>query len=297
MKNGHDVNGLTLVLSSEPLVRSGVTGKGRPWCVLEVSAREYGSASSSFYRLALWGSEEHNRALAPLLRPRMRVTVCGRAAKQDFTGRDGKERHVTRIEVRSAGLLLIQPGLRQFEVESASLPPSAPGAFELLNDSSTDKVPGPEQRNGMTVTLLRAVAQHGVTVPSEGPLAGSSCRALKLYASGPDGFYVLHTLQPAVTAGLIMQRLKPGTQLAVSGETRFTGLSAADGKTPLYDLSLTSFGLDLMQKGLKGIDFQVHPLQEGIPVSFKGSPDEWYYGRGTAVHPGAEQQVSGGMER
>lgn len=287
--SGHDVNGLHLMLTSQPLMRSGVTEQGRPWCVLEVSARVPGS-TAPLYRLALWGSEEHNRALAALLRPRMRLTVCGKASEKTFTGRDGKERSVTRLEARSAALEPVQPGLRSLEADCAP-PEPVPGAFELASDGKTEAEP--EARYGMTVTLLRAVAQPHVTVSSDGPFAGSSCRELKLYAQGPKALYVLHTLQPVPNVNLIMQRLKPGMQLAVSGQVRLAGLSASDGKTPVYDMQPESFGPDLRQPGLKAVDFEVHPMQEGIPADFKGSPSDWYYGRGSA----APLKVSGEMER
>ena len=232
--SGHDVNGLHLMLTSEPAVRCGVTDKGRPWSVLEISAREHGAApSSSLYRLALWGSEEHNRALAAQLRPGMRLTVCGKASEKTFTGRDGRERSVTRLEVRSAALEPVQPGLRGLEADCAP-PETVPEAFALAPDSRTEAEP--EARYGMTVTLLRAVTQPRVTVPSEGPFAGSSCRELKMYAQGPHAFYVLHTLQPVPNVNLIMQRLKPGMQLAVSGPVRKAGISASDGKTPVFDM-------------------------------------------------------------
>ena len=296
--SGHDVNGLGLMLTSEPLVRSGVTEQGRPWCVLEVSARAHGSPSS-LYRLALWGNEEHNRALAPLLRPRMRLTVCGKVSEKTFTGRDGRERRVTRIDVKSAALEPVQPGLCGLEADCIQ-PETAPRAFELAPEGREKAEP--EARSGMTVTLVRAVAHPRVTVPSAGPLAGISCRELKLYAQGPKALYVLHSLQPVTDANLIMQRLRPGMELAVSGQARQTGISAADGRTPVYDMQPDYFGPELRQKGLRAIDFQVHPMQEGIPADFKGSSADWYYARGEGAlyrdrADRTPKQDQGGMER
>lgn len=287
------VNDLRLIVVGAPRIRNGIVKRGfragQAYSVVEFKAFQknfrrnsdgviQGQDPATFFKLAVWGSGSDSCALAQKLCPRMQVTVSGVQIQSTFVGKDGLQHVANRINVESVGVDVPQIGLNTFDFDHNSVPQDFSLAAEIFNNSTILHAAGCQ--------ALNDAEQHAIklrVLTAKALENGVQLTACSLERENEPDFYSLNVPMPKANAQAVVARLQPGMAIRVSGHFQTSAFCCAqEQKFALFEGRVSNVSVDLQQAELKGIDFEVNPRVYGIPIDFKGDPEDFFYGRCSA---------------
>lgn len=284
-----------LVLIGTPKIHNGVikTGPraGQEYSLLKINAykRNYllnddGTVkqrlSPSYYKLNIFGNSEGNETLSLLLSEKMRVNVCGKATEHQYMAANGQSQTINQIQVDTLALDFIQPGLGKVHIKTEDL-----DQRDLSEPFSGDYSPLNENSNTISFNNKKIIVSSVFTgnsyLSKEGKNHGKACNLLHINGcdtSKPPNYYKLDFEMPSANALLIASRIEKGMAIIVAGsgkEQESVRGNSADPKC--YKCEINYIGIDLKQKCISSIDFEVNPKIYGRPDNFKGDINDYYY--------------------